>query len=63
MKEIGYGADYTYAHDHPGNFLPQDYLPAAAADQKFYEPGRNSAEDAIRQRLQQWWPQQYPQQD
>ena len=27
MKELGYGADYKYAHDFPGHFVKQDYLP------------------------------------
>ncbi|MGB5404133.1 MAG: replication-associated recombination protein A, partial [Robiginitalea sp.] len=27
MKDLGYGADYAYAHDHPGNFVEAEFLP------------------------------------
>src|SRR5574344_149538 len=27
MKELGYGEEYKYSHDYPGNFTYQEYLP------------------------------------
>ena len=38
MKEIGYGKEYKYAHDHPNNFIHQEYLPEEISGKKFYEP-------------------------
>ena len=38
MKELGYGADYKYAHDFPGHVVAQQYLPDAVKDRKYYEP-------------------------
>src|ERR1044071_1416188 len=39
MKELGYGADYQYAHDFPGNFVRQQYLPDQLKDRTFFHPG------------------------
>jgi putative ATPase len=44
MKELGYGEDYKYPHDYPGNFVKQQYLPDDIIDVKFYIPGNNSKE-------------------
>ena len=29
MAELGYGADYKYSHDYPGNFVRQQFMPDA----------------------------------
>ncbi|MEK9629153.1 MAG: replication-associated recombination protein A [Nitrospinota bacterium] len=34
-KEYGYGVDYKYPHDYPGNFVEQDYLPEALKGRKY----------------------------
>jgi len=34
-KQYGYGVDYKYPHDYPGNFVEQDYLPAALKNRKY----------------------------
>jgi putative ATPase len=44
MKELGYGEDYKYPHDYPGNFVKQQYLPDDIVDVKFYVPGNNYKE-------------------
>ncbi|OUS13491.1 AAA family ATPase, partial [Nonlabens dokdonensis] len=36
MKELGYGEEYKYAHDHPGNFAFYDFLPAELSKTKIY---------------------------
>jgi putative ATPase len=59
MKEEGYGANYRYAHDYPGNFTDQEFLPAALSGQVFYEPGDNTRENELRNRLRQLWPGRY----
>lgn len=55
MKDLGYGADYRYAHDYAGNFVDQEFLPKSLSGTKFYEPGKNSKEEDIRKRLSQQW--------
>ena len=47
MKEMGYGADYKYAHDYPGHFVPQQFLPDRLADTRFWQPADNSAEQRM----------------
>jgi putative ATPase len=41
MKNLGYGADYKYAHDFEGAKVEQRHLPDELADRTFYEPGEN----------------------
>ena len=55
MKEMGYGADYKYAHDYPGNFVAQQYLPDALQGTHFWNPCSNPAEDRLAQLQQSRW--------
>ncbi|MBE9464384.1 replication-associated recombination protein A [Dyadobacter sp. UP-52] len=59
MKQIGYGKEYKYSHDFPGNFAQQNFLPDDLKGKKFFEPGHNAREEEIRRKLQQWWPDWY----
>lgn len=59
MKEIGYGADYRYAHAYEDNFVEQDYLPDAIRDKQFYLPQDNPSEQHILARLKKWWKNKY----
>jgi putative ATPase len=54
MKELGYGADYRYAHDAPTHYIAQEYLPDALRDTALYQPGGMGFERKIVERLQ-WW--------
>lgn len=44
MKDMGYGRDYKYAHDYPGNFVVQQFMPDALGHHPFWHPGDNPAE-------------------
>ncbi len=55
MKEIGYGADYKYAHDYPGNFVKQQFLPDAIDGTRFWHPCSNPAEDRLSELQKQRW--------
>jgi putative ATPase len=55
MKDLGYGKDYRYAHDYPGNFIKQLYLPENLQSVKFYAPGDNPTENKITERLKRLW--------
>ena len=59
MKELGYGKDYQYAHDHEGNFAFQDYLPDELQGETFYEPSDNPRENALREYLKKHWGNRY----
>lgn len=59
MKQIGYGKEYQYAHDHEGNFTQQNFLPDELKGHKLYEPGHNAREAEIRRSLQKWWGEWY----
>jgi len=59
MKDLGYGADYAYAHDHPGNFVPAEYLPDSLSGSVFFKPGENNREKEIKAFLQKRWKGKY----
>lgn len=45
MKELGYHANYKYAHDYPGNFVRQQFLPDAIASARFWNHCDNPLEN------------------
>lgn len=51
MKELGYGKEYQYAHDGPGNFVEQEYLPDVLSGTNFFSPGSSSREQEIAKNL------------
>ncbi len=55
MKDLGYGANYKYAHDFPGNFVQQQFLPDRLTGTQFWQPCDNPAEAVLAQRQQQRW--------
>ena len=59
MKNMDYGKNYQYAHNHENNFVAMEYMPEALSGQKFYEPGNNGAEDRIRTSLREKWKEKY----
>lgn len=59
MKDMGYGANYQYVHNHEGNFAEQHYLPEELRGTKFFEPGNNAKEEEMRRMLQQLWKDHY----
>lgn len=59
MKELGYGQDYQYSHDFPGNFVSQEYLPDELSNTPFYEPGDNTREKQTKDFLRARWQGKY----
>src|SRR5262249_32543347 len=47
-KEFGHGQGYEYAHDHPGGWVDQAYLPEV---RRYYEPTNRGFEADLRRRL------------
>jgi len=54
MKDLGYGAGYTYAFDSEQAYIPQEYLPEALRGSQWYEPTDFGYEKTIKERMQ-WW--------
>ena len=55
MKDLGYHDNYKYAHDFPGNFVKQQYLPDGIQGQRFWNAGSNTSEDAMAKRWAERW--------
>lgn len=56
MKELGYGAEYQYAHQFPGNFVRQQYLPDKLKDHTFFHAGSSKREQEIAEQIKTLWP-------
>ena len=54
MKELGYGKDYKYPHDHPDKIVDQEYLPEALRGRHYYYPSDSGFESVIRKRMEEW---------
>ncbi len=50
-KDLGHGTGYKYAHDYPGHYVRQQYLPDEIKDARFYEPGDLGYEKQIKDYL------------
>lgn len=48
MKDLGYGNEYKYPHDLPGNYIKQQYLPDELQGMHFFEFSDNSAENRLK---------------
>jgi putative ATPase len=59
MKKMDYGKGYKYAHDFPGNFVDQEFLPDKIAGTKLYDPGNNATEARLRDYLRNCWKDKY----
>jgi putative ATPase len=59
MKNLNYGSGYKYAHDFPGNFVDQEFLPDVIQGTTFYQPQKNTSELKILERIKKWWKGKY----
>ena len=52
MKDLGYGAQYRYAHDEPNAYAAgENYFPPEMADSKYYHPTQRGAEKNYAEKL------------
>jgi len=55
MKDLGYGENYKYAHDYPGNFVKQQFLPDAIMGTRLWKACDNPQEAAMEERRRSRW--------
>lgn len=52
MKELGFGAEYRYAHDEENAYAAgENYFPEALKDSQFYQPTSRGMENKIKEKL------------
>lgn len=59
MKELGYGENYQYAHNHENNFANHEFMPEDIKNTKLYDPGNNARENTLRDFLKKRWKDKY----
>jgi putative ATPase len=59
MKELGYGAEYKYAHNFDDHFVNDEYLPKEISGKKFYNPQENTREKEMTAHLHKLWKGKY----
>ena len=59
LEELGYGEGYLYAHDFPGNFVVQEFLPDSIAGSNFFKAGSSAKEQEIAKMLYTLWNDKY----
>ena len=57
--KLGHGDGYKYAHDFPGHFVRQQYLPDGVKGVSYYHPTENGREARLREYLKWCWPERY----
>ncbi len=55
MKDLGYGTNYKYAHDYPGNFVKQQFMPDNLQGTRFWHPAQNPQEAQMYDRWCSRW--------
>ncbi|MEY3238234.1 MAG: hypothetical protein RI883_2335 [Bacteroidota bacterium] len=59
MKELGYGKDYLYSHDFPGNFIQQEFLPEEIKGTPFFSAGSTKKEQELEEIIHKLWGDKY----
>ena len=55
MEQMGYGCGYKYAHDYPGNFVRQKFMPEKSGNPQFWNAADNAQESKMKQRMDALW--------
>lgn len=55
MKELDYGKNYKYAHNYPGNFVKQQFLPDAIDGTRLWQCCDNPSEAQMQKRQDERW--------
>ena len=55
MKDLGYHDGYKYAHDYPGHFVEQQYLPDALTNERIWHAQHSPSEEKLYQQMLRCW--------
>ena len=55
MKQLGYSDGYKYAHNYPGHFVRQQFMPDDLKNYHILHPQENPAEMRHKERMEQLW--------
>ena len=55
MEQLGYGENYKYAHDFPGNFVRQEFMPKESNHPIFWRPCDNASEAKLWEHMKKLW--------
>ena len=58
-KDLGHGKNYLYPHDHPGGFVPQEYLPKEIQGSVLWWVASNGKEQQISAQQKSMWKDKY----
>tara|TARA_B100000161_G_scaffold38754_1_gene23182 strand:+ start:4966 stop:6243 length:1278 start_codon:yes stop_codon:yes gene_type:complete len=59
MKDLGYGENYQYSHDHKNKLHLQEFLPETISGESFYKPQENPKEKVYKDAINQIWKGKY----
>lgn len=59
MEQLGYHDGYKYAHDYPGHFVEQQYLPDALRGERIWHAQHSPSEEKLYQRMLAYWKDRY----
>ncbi len=59
MQQLGYHDGYRYAHDYPGHFVQQQYLPDGLQGQRLWHPQHTPSEEKLYQQILRCWGDRY----
>lgn len=59
MKEQGFGKGYAYDHEAPDQFSGQEFQPEPLSGKRYYDPGSNPKEEAVRAKMRALWKSKY----
>jgi len=59
MKQQGYGKDYKYAHNYPGNFVAMNFMPEEIINKTLYNPQQNTNEVRYQKEIKKKWGDKY----
>ena len=55
MADLGYSDGYKYAHDYPGNFVVQQFLPDQIKDERMWHAQHSPSEEKLYQNMLRCW--------
>jgi len=55
MAQLGYSDGYKYAHDYPGNFVVQQFMPDQLQNERLWHPQHSPSEEKLYQNMLRCW--------